>query len=158
MDGRLARPLKLAALGVAALLLMCLFWRQALLALKMVLGGSVLAFLLEPLCARVEARLSRPAAAGVSLAIAFLAVTGALFLLIPPLIGQIGELAERAPELMRSASRALEGVNRWLKPNRFRRCRNPASTPPRSTKPRAARWEARSAWPDRWRGALRLRS
>ncbi len=114
MDGRLARPLKLAALGVAALLLMCLFWRQALLALKMVLGGSVLAFLLEPLCARVEARLSRPAAAGVSLAIAFLAVTGALFLLIPPLIGQIGELAERAPELMRSASRALEGVNRWL--------------------------------------------
>lgn len=114
MEGRLARPLKLAALGAIALLLTCLLWRQLLLALKMAVGGGVLAFLLEPLCVRFEERLSRPAASGVSLAVAFLIVTGALLLLIPALISQLGDLAAKAPELMRSASDIVGGVNQWL--------------------------------------------
>jgi len=114
VDGRLARPLKLAALGAISLLLACLLWRQVFLALKMVVGGGVIAFLLEPLCARFEERLSRPAASAVSLAAAFLVVTGALLLLIPALIGQLGDLAARAPELMRSAADIVDGVNRWL--------------------------------------------
>jgi predicted PurR-regulated permease PerM len=114
VDGRLAKPLKLVALGALTLLLVCLLWRQLFLALKMAVGGSVIAFLLEPLCARFEEKLSRPAASGVSLAVAFLIVTGALLLLIPALIGQLGDLAARAPELMRSASEITSGVNRWL--------------------------------------------
>lgn len=114
MDGRLAKPLRLAALGALALLLICLFRRQVLLVLKMAVGGGVIAFLLEPLCARFERHLSRPAASGVSLATAFLIVTGALMLLIPPLIGQIGDLAARAPDFMRSAREMVESINRWL--------------------------------------------
>ena len=114
MDGRLAKPIRLAALGALALLLACLFWRQVFLAVKMAAGGGVIAFLLEPMCARFEGKLSRPAAAGVSLATAFLIVTGALMLLVPALIGQLGDLAERAPELMRTASDAVDQVNRWL--------------------------------------------
>lgn len=101
-------------LGALALLLICLMWRQVFLALKMVVGGGVIAFLLEPLCARVEKRLTRAAAAGVSLAIAFLVATGALFMLIPPMVGQIGDLAERAPQIMKSVSGMLASVNGWL--------------------------------------------
>lgn len=114
MDGRLAKPLRLVALGALTLLLTSLLWRQVLLALKMALGGGIIAFLLEPLCVRFEARLSRPAAAGVSLAAAFLIVTGALLLLIPALIGQLGDLAAKAPELMRSAGDIVSKVNQWL--------------------------------------------
>ena len=115
MDGRLTKPLRFAALVTLALLLACLLWRQVFLALKMSVGGGVIAFLLEPLCARFEKKLSRPAASGISLAVAFLIVTGALLMLIPALIGQLGDLAARAPELMRSANQILEGVNAWLK-------------------------------------------
>jgi predicted PurR-regulated permease PerM len=114
VDGRLAKPLKFVVLGALTLLLVCLLWRQALLALKMAVGGGVIAFLLEPLCARFEKKLSRPAASGVSLATAFLILTGALLLLIPAFIGQLGDLAARAPELMRSATDILGQVNHWL--------------------------------------------
>jgi predicted PurR-regulated permease PerM len=114
VDGRLAKPLKLTALGALALLLSILLWRQLFLALKMAVGGGVIAFILEPLCVRIERRFSRAAASGLSLAIAFLIVAGALTLLIPPLIGEIGDLAERAPELMRSANAMVETINRWL--------------------------------------------
>ena len=114
MDGRLIKPVKLVAMGAMALLFMLLLWRQVLLALKMAAVGGVIAFLLEPLCARYEKRLSRAAASGVSLATAFLIVAGALTLLIPPLIGQIGDLAARAPDLLRSLNSTIETVNRWL--------------------------------------------
>ncbi len=114
MDGRIVKPLKLVALGALALLMLLLLWRQVLLAIKMAAVGGVIAFLLEPLCARVEKRLSRAAASGVSLAAAFLLVAGALTLLIPPLIGQIGDLAERAPDLLHSLNSTVESVNRWL--------------------------------------------
>jgi len=101
-------------MGALTLLLTSLLWRQVFLALKLAVGGGVIAFLLEPLCVRFEARLSRPAAAGVSLAAAFLIVTGALLLLIPALIGQLGDLAAKAPELMRSAGDIVGGINQWL--------------------------------------------
>ena len=129
MDGRLTKPLRLAALGALTLVLTALLWRQIFLTLKLVLGGGAIAFLLEPLCARFEARLSRPAAAGVSLAIAFLIVTGALLLLIPALIGQLGDLAEKAPELMRSAEGIVGGANRWLEARSLPALPSPAINP-----------------------------
>ena len=114
LDGRLAKPIRLAALGALALLAICLMWRQVFLALKMAVGGGVIAFLLEPLCARIEKKLSRPSASAVSLAIAFLVLTSALLLLIPPMIGQVGDLAERAPSVLKSVNGALASVNSWL--------------------------------------------
>jgi predicted PurR-regulated permease PerM len=114
VEGRLAKPIKLAALGALALLLAGLMWRQVFLVLKMAVGGSVIAFLLEPMCAKFEKRLSRPAAASLSLAAALLIVTGAMMMLVPPLIGQIGDLAERAPDLFQSLNRMLGTVNAWL--------------------------------------------
>lgn len=118
--------MRLAALGALALLLILLMGRQVILALKMAVGGGVIAFLLEPLCARLERRFSRPAASAVSLAAAFLIVTGALLLLIPPMIGQIGDLAERLPKLMQSVNGALGAINGWLESKSLPKVPSPA--------------------------------
>ncbi len=96
LDGRLAKPIRLAVLGALALLLTCLMWRQVHWRSRWWWRRRHRFFAGTAACARRETP-DLAAAAGVSLAIAFLVATGALFMLIPPMVGQIGDLAERAP-------------------------------------------------------------
>lgn len=69
------------------------------------LGGAVMAFLLEPLAARLEKLLSRGAASVAALLIVAAAVAGLLWLCLPAMVKEAAQLMEALP---RSAARLSE--------------------------------------------------
>lgn len=74
------------------------------------LGGAVMAFLLEPLAARLEGTFSRGAAAVAALLIVLAAVAGLLWLFLPAIVREAAQLMEALPRsaaLLSDWARAL---------------------------------------------------
>lgn len=86
----------IAISGVIAGLI--LFRRPALQAGQLALGGAAMAFLLEPLARRLEGVISRPLAALAALLAVVLALAGLLWLFLPMLLREAGQLADALPQ------------------------------------------------------------
>lgn len=110
-----AKGLKIFATILAIALLCALFWTQVVLSLKLLLGGLLIAFLMEPLCARFEKKLRRPVAVICAFAVVLLALALAMLLLIPPLVQQLSELIAIAPHAVQKSQELLSQLNVWLK-------------------------------------------
>ncbi len=95
------RPEKLgrAILLILAVAAACALWGGVLAELiGIAFGGAVIAFLLSPLMRRMERHFPRPAAAGLTLALAAGALLGLAALLLPALARQFAALAKLLPE------------------------------------------------------------
>ena len=123
MEERAAFPrwARSLALGAAAAALLWRFRREAALAARLLLGAATVAFLLDPIATRLEARMSRPRAA----ACAFLAgiglMAGALLLLVPPVAAQFGELVSAMPETVAQLNVLIGRLNAFLEAHGARR-------------------------------------
>ena len=73
------------------------FWPYLAPALRLLLGGGAIAFLLDPLCQRLCVRLKRPLAAGVAILGVAAALIGLVLLLAPFMVRQVGALADAIP-------------------------------------------------------------
>ena len=92
-------------LALAAILAALIAFRgPAMQVGQLALGGALMAFLLKPLAARLEALMSRPAAALLSLLIAVGALAGLLWLLLPTLVREAGQLMEALPRSVSTLS------------------------------------------------------
>ena len=92
--GRIAR----AALLILAIAGLCLLWGNIALDLAgIVFGGAVVSFLLAPLARLLEKKLSRPAAAAVSLIGAAAALAALATLMLPALSRQLSSMLELLP-------------------------------------------------------------
>lgn len=110
------RPALAILAGAAALIL---FRRHLGPAAWMIVSAIVLAFLLEPIARRLESVCSRPAAAGISLLAALLAVGAFLLLLLPPLTRQVSDLAAAIPSMIAGLRGALDHLNNFLREQGF---------------------------------------
>lgn len=113
------RSLRFVLMIAGAALLCALLWQQVLLALRLLAGGMLIAFLLEPLCTRLERKLKRPLAVLASYALAALALAGVLLLLAPTLVNQLSDLIDIAPRAFEKAKLLLERMNVWLEQHAF---------------------------------------
>ena len=101
-------PGALALTALVALTLALAFWRPMIQVSFLGLGAAALAFLLAPLCAKLERRLSRPAAALTVLASLLAALILAVWLLLPAALKDLGQLVQALPS---SLNRLAEAVN-----------------------------------------------
>ena len=94
-----------AVIGIVAAT--AILFRQPLTqAAGLALGGAVLAFLIAPAAAFLEKRLSRPLAALAAVVIVCAAVIGLLWLALPAVVREIGQLGEGLP-------RSVERLSAW---------------------------------------------
>ena len=109
MDGRTRTAnWKVALALVAGAALVVLLWRFIAPALSLTAGAAALAFLLSPLCRRLENVMSAGAAAVLSLLGTLVILAGILWLLVPALIAQITDLVSALPAAVETL-RALAG-------------------------------------------------
>ena len=97
-----SRTIKIAAVIAAALFVMIRWRTQCLLALRLVVGGALIAFLIAPLCLFLARRLhfNRSLAILSAYLLILAVIFFALKLLLPALICQIMELFAALPRLM----------------------------------------------------------
>ena len=114
MDGRTRTAnWKVALALVAGAALVVLLWRFIAPALSLTAGAAALAFLLSPLCRRLENIMSAGAAAVLSLLGTLVILAGILWLLVPALIAQITDLVSALPAALETL-RALAGrLSAW---------------------------------------------
>lgn len=114
MDGRTRTAnWKVALALVAGAALVVLLWRFIAPALSLTAGAAALAFLLSPLCRRLENVMSAGAAAVLSLLGTLVILAGILWLLVPALIAQITDLVSALPAALETL-RALAGrLSAW---------------------------------------------
>lgn len=100
---RRAAPLVLlAALGLV------LFWSPVSQVAGLALGGAVLAFLIAPLAKAYERRFNRPLAALAGVLTVCLSIGLLVWLMLPTVIRELGQLAESLPQ-------SIEQLSAWLK-------------------------------------------
>ena len=91
-----------AALAVLAIVGACVLWGGTLLELvRIVFGGAVIAFLLSPLSRLLEKKLTRTAAALISIVCVALGLLSLFALLLPALIRQLSGFVDLVPEAFR---------------------------------------------------------
>ena len=108
-----SRTVKIAA-AIAAAAFIIIRWRtQCLLALRLVVGGALIAFLIAPLCLFLARRLhfNRPLAILSTYLLILAVIFFALRLLLPALICQITELFAALPRL-------INDMNAWIEEKR----------------------------------------
>lgn len=99
-----------AAAGLAAYLL-----RDVLLALAVQLGAAGLLMLLcLPLCRALERRLPASGAAAASLLALIAGAGGVVVVLLPPLLRQLGQLAEALPSVMAWVQARYSELQAWM--------------------------------------------
>lgn len=103
----------LALVVGAALVAVC--WRIVSPVIQVVAGGCAFAFLLEPLARRLEKCVSRPLAAGLSLAVALAALVVFFIVLFPPMIRQLLALLQTLPASLEAVQDVLKRAGEWLR-------------------------------------------
>lgn len=101
--------LALAAIGICAV-----FFREALLALRLLLGATIAAFLIDPLATKLEKRVRRSRAVALAFLIALGCVALSLLILFPPLVGQFRELGALVPEIASRINAQIGRLNAFL--------------------------------------------
>ena len=118
--GTTHRALWKPAVVIAALAAGFVLFRGPVLRVGLLcLGGAVMAFLLEPLAARLEGPLSRGTAAVAALLIVLAAVAGLLWLFLPAIVREAAQLMEALPRsaaLLSDWARALSDRMAWRLP------------------------------------------
>ena len=105
------------------------FWPYLAPALRLLLGGGAIAFLLDPLCQRLCVRLKRPLAAGVAILGVAAALIGLVLLLAPFMVRQVGALADAIPSSVAAVRALVERVegffrNEGIDVSHVKRCVN----------------------------------
>ena len=100
---------------LGAVLLFTLFPQQVALTLQLLLGGFLLAFLVEPMVRHLERHMGERAAVLLSVAAFAVVVVGLLLLLLPPIARQMAELVQGLPRFTRRMEEWLDRVNQALK-------------------------------------------
>ena len=108
-------------LGAAAALLLIRFRREAALALRLLLGAGAVAFLLDPLATRLQARMPRARAAACAFAAGVALLAAIVFLLVPPIASQFGELVAAMPEIVARVNALIGRLNAFLEAHGARR-------------------------------------
>ena len=111
-SGRWPRVLAVCAAAGAALYVL---WRPFMQVAGLALGGAGLAFLIAPLAEIYERRLSRPIAALAALASVVIVIGGLLWLALPALIRELGQLTESLPRSVERLSAWAAGIEAWLR-------------------------------------------
>ncbi len=91
----------------AASLVVALFPKQVALAVQLALGGAAIAFLLRPLALRLEKFMKPATAAIMSVAGTLLLLALVMVLALPPLIGQLADLAQQVGKWIEWGKQAL---------------------------------------------------
>ena len=91
------------------------FWPYLAPALRLLLGGGAIAFLLDPLCQRLCVRLKRPLAAGVAILGVAAALIGLVLLLAPFMVWQVGALADAIPSSVAAVRALVERVEGFFR-------------------------------------------
>lgn len=112
LEPRTWKLIALAALVAAAAIG---FWPYLAPALRLLLGGGAIAFLLDPLCQRLCVRLKRPLAAGVAILGVAAALIGLVLLLAPFMVRQVGALADAIPSSVAAVRALVERVEGFFR-------------------------------------------
>ena len=110
---RLSIPVKRAAVTLALLGAALLLRRPLIQAGGLALGGAVLAFCISPLSSFYERKLSRPGAALAGVGTACAALLMILWLALPTVVREIGQLGEALPRSLKLVSGWIDGLSRW---------------------------------------------
>ena len=104
----------IAGISLALGVLLALLWGPFMQVARLILGAAALCFVVTPLVNLFERRLPRPAASLAALLTALTALVGALWLLLPALLGEMTDLARSLPGIVSSASDWLAVARSWL--------------------------------------------
>ena len=104
----------IAGISLALGVLLALLWGPVMQVARLILGAAALCFVVTPLVNLFERRLPRPAASLAALLTALTALIGALWLLLPALLGEMADLARSLPGIVSSASDWLAVARSWL--------------------------------------------
>ena len=104
----------IAGISLALGVLLALLWGPVMQVARLILGAAALCFVVAPLANLFERRLARPAASLAALLTALTALVGALWLLLPALLGEMADLARSLPGIISSASDWLAVARSWL--------------------------------------------
>ena len=105
-----ARWRRLVFIVLLAGLGLLLFWKPVWQVMGLALGGAILAFLITPLAKFFEERLSRPLAALAGVLTVCLAAGLLLWLILPTVIRELGQLTEALPRSVAQLSAWAEGA------------------------------------------------
>ena len=116
MDARSQkRPWKAALALAAGAALAVLFWRFLAPTLALAAGAAALAFLLAPLCRRLEKRMRPGLAAAICLLAVILALLALLCALAPALLSQLADLAAALPAALEALRGLGEALDAWAR-------------------------------------------
>lgn len=101
---------RVAPVVLLAMVGLVLFWKSLWQVLGLALGGAVLAFLIAPLATVFERRLKRPLAALAGVLTVCLTIGLLLWLMLPTVIRELGQLAESLPQSVAQLSTWAEGA------------------------------------------------
>lgn len=113
------RKWRAALLCTAALAAIALFRAQFAMLLRLLLGAGALAFVLDPLCSLLAARMSRPHAALCALLLAAVGICVPGALLLPVLVRQCAEIAAALPAAVSGLNSLVSTMNEALRAHGF---------------------------------------
>lgn len=93
------------------------FWPQVQLTIQLILGGWIIAFLLEPLTGRFSAHMNRALAVTCAYGVVGAVLVGAVLLFIPPMTRQIRDLIAGIPGSIGFLDGFIDRINGWLSEN-----------------------------------------
>lgn len=107
-------PRTRTVLLVVGLVVLVLLFRAAPILLVLLLGGATLALILSFPVQALAKRMPRKLAIALVFLLALLLIVVALVLAVPALLGELGDLATRSPQLASEAEGTLRRALRWL--------------------------------------------
>jgi len=110
---------KLIAFAAVSAAAAVAFWPYLAPAIRLIAGGGVIAFLLDPICERLAAKIKRPLAAGITILSVIVSIVGLLFLLAPYVARQAATLLDAAPGAVAAIRAMVERAGGWLEARGF---------------------------------------
>lgn len=113
----LSFPEKATHIGLIVLpaILICIVFRHVLAdTLEIILGASIIAFLMEPFCTLLEKKFPREVSALLALMIAAAALLLIGWFLFPSLIRQTNSLLQSLPQIVQESKQLLQRGSRWF--------------------------------------------
>ena len=108
------RAVRLTAIVAALAIILYALRRPLSQVAGLAASAAALAFIAFPAARLFEKKLSRPAAALAALAAIVIVAAGLIWLLLPAILKDVGQLARSAPGLVRRVSQWYEGFSIWL--------------------------------------------
>lgn len=107
--------LRAILLPLAAIVLCAIFFKETLLAARLLLGSAIASFLIDPLATKLEKRVRRSQAVAFAFAIVLGCAALVLLILFPPLLGQFRELGALMPEIASRVNAQVGRLNEFLR-------------------------------------------